>query len=53
MIGDEMRLMEVIDEIEPWTLQQRRAFIASIERAYGPAAANQIKNELARRWAKR
>lgn len=48
-----MRLMEVIDEIEPWALQQRRDLIASIECAFGPAASQQIKDALSQRWKQR
>lgn len=44
------RLNEVIDEISAWTLQQRRAYIASLEKAYGPAAAQQIRDALTARW---
>jgi len=50
MIHDETRLNEVIDEISKWTLAERRAYIASIEQAYGPAAAQQIKDALTARW---
>jgi len=53
MIGDMNRLNEVIDEISAWTLQQRRAYIDAMEKAFGPAAAQQIKDALTKRWQKR
>ncbi|MDE1139942.1 MAG: hypothetical protein PW999_09865 [Paraburkholderia tropica] len=41
---------EVIDEIAAWTLQQRRAYIDAMEKAFGPAAAQQIRDALTARW---
>lgn len=53
MIRDPTRLAEVIDEIIDWTLEQRRSYIASLEKAYGPAASQQIKDALSARWQNR
>ncbi|MEX3914849.1 hypothetical protein AB4Y43_01195 [Paraburkholderia sp. BR10872] len=50
MIHDPARLAEVIDEIIDWTLEQRRSYIANLERAFGPAAAQQIRDALTERW---
>jgi len=43
-------VVEIVDEIVNWSLEQRRAYIASLERAFGPAAAQQIKDALSERW---
>lgn len=53
VIHDPVRLNEVIDEIEGWSLQERRSYIANLERAFGPAAAQQIRDALTERWQKR
>lgn len=53
MIHDPIRLQEVIDEIVDWTIEKRRAYIASIEKAFGPAASEQIKQGLTALWQER
>lgn len=50
MIRDPIRLQEVIDEIIDWTLGKRREYLAALEQAYGPEAAEQIKTALTARW---
>jgi hypothetical protein len=53
MIGDMERLTEVIDEIEYWSLQQRRQYLASLQNAFGKAAADQIRDGLTQIWSAR
>lgn len=53
MIYDPKRLAEVAEEISDWTLDQRRQYIAEMEKAFGPEAADQIKTALAEHWRKR
>jgi hypothetical protein len=53
MIHDSTRLHEVIEEISQWTLQQRRQYLVDMERAFGPAAAQQLKDALQTQWTKR
>lgn len=50
MIRDPIRLQEVVDEITDWTLGKRREYLAALEQAYGPAAAQQIRDALTARW---
>jgi hypothetical protein len=45
-------LIDLIEEIATeYTLEQRRAFIASIEREYGKDEANRLKQSLKDFWA--
>lgn len=53
MIGDEGRLAEVIEEIAGWTLQQRRAYLANMRKAFGEAAESQLKDGLTGYWKER
>ncbi|WP_229011563.1 DUF7696 family protein [Paraburkholderia gardini] len=53
MIADPTRLREVIEEIARWSLQARRSYIGEIQKAFGEAAAEQIKQGLAALWSER
>jgi ribosomal protein L7/L12 len=53
MIHDPTRLREVVEEIAEWSLQARREYIASIEKAFGTHAASQIKVALQALWTER
>jgi hypothetical protein len=46
-------LADVIEEIAGWSLQARREYIASIEKAFGTHAASQIKEALQALWTER
>lgn len=53
MIIDLLRLREVIEEIAEWNLQDRRWYIAEMEKAFGTASAEQIRNGLTQFWKER
>lgn len=46
-------LAEVLEEIAGWSLQARREYIASIEKAFGIESAQQIENGLKELWEQR
>jgi len=53
MIHEPHRLAELIDEVIEKPLEWRRAYIDAMEKAFGPSAAQQIKDALTQRWQKR
>ncbi|HEX7911747.1 MAG TPA: hypothetical protein VF534_27150 [Paraburkholderia sp.] len=53
MIHNETRLREVLEEIAGWDLAKRRAYIADMGKAFGPEAAEQIKQGLKELWGNR
>ena len=53
MIHDPTRLREVIEEISVWSLQARREYIASMEKAFGPKSAQQLRDGLTELWKER
>lgn len=53
MITDAVRLREVIEEIARWSLQARRSYIGEIQKAFGEAAAEQLKDGLRQMWEQR
>jgi hypothetical protein len=50
MISDPERLLEVVEEIMSWSLQERRDYIANIAKAFGQQAAQQIRDALTELW---
>jgi hypothetical protein len=53
MIHDPARLREVIEEISAWSLQARREYIASMEKAFGPKSAQQLRDGLMELWRRK
>jgi hypothetical protein len=53
MIEDAEKLRELVEELATLSLEQRRSYIAEIERTEGAAAAEQIKQALTAHWQKR
>jgi hypothetical protein len=51
MFGPDERLHEVVVEIAAWTLDQRRQYIAAIEKADGKDEANRLKQSLKDFWS--
>ena len=54
MIHDPQRLREVIEEISEWPTKQHRIdYIRDLGKAFGPAAAQQIRDGLKALWENR
>jgi hypothetical protein len=50
MIDDRTRLAEVLEEISAWDLSARRQYLTDIEKAFGAASAQQLKDGLVAMW---
>lgn len=53
MIPTGQPLIDLIEEIADWSLEERRAYISSIEREYGADEAGRLKDALTEYWKKR
>lgn len=53
MINDPQQLRTVLEEISEWSLEDRRWYIAEIQKAFGPKSAEQIKQGLIDLWKRK